>query len=129
MGKLVAIRPNATVDFQIEGVTFKIGVVPRHIYSEFLDVSHNLTTGKTTGGELFKAQAKLVSWAVRGHEGFCYEDGTPVEFKTEIHKIGGKSYDVVSEETIEAYYSASILTGLANRILLGNKGGDGAGGK
>jgi len=117
--KLIAVRSNATVDFVHKGVTFKIGILPRHIYGKFMSVSMKINKDKLKDGELFDAQYEVVKYGVKGHEEFCYADGDAVPFKEEVvHGKGGR-VTCVSEETMSIYYASKVIDALSMHIATG----------
>jgi hypothetical protein len=74
MERLVAVRSNATIDFEYKGVTFKVGILPRHIYGKFMSVATKINSGKLKDGELFDAQYEAVKYGIKGHENFLFAD-------------------------------------------------------
>lgn len=121
--RLVAVRPNSTIDFEYEGVTFEIGIVPQHVYSKWVTIGQKMLNKKQAidGDELFSVQSEIVKWGVKGHKDFCFEDGEEVPFQQKKVTIGNKTHMVVSDETMEIYYSSKIIQGIYADIINGGK--------
>lgn len=94
MGKLVCVDPKSTIEVEIEGAKFKIGVLAMGVQERMALVQK---------GRPFESVSLAVRYGVKGHEGIEYEDGRPVPFKTEKDADG---IEVVSQETMDVYYQA-----------------------
>ena len=116
--KLVAVRPNATVDHEIDGVIFKIGIVPQNIHAKWVEVVRR----KDFKGDLyFNACNDVVRWAIKGHENFLYDDGEEVPFGQKKSVVGGKTTMIVDDATMEIYYSSKVIQDLSTRIMGGEE--------
>lgn len=122
MDKLVAVRPNATVDVVIGGVTFKVGILPQHIQAKWIEIGSKMSNNNYSGKELLDVQREVVQWAVKDHEGLCYEDGEEVPFNTKKVNRGGKNYMVVADDTLDVYYASRITQDLSIKIVNGDSG-------
>lgn len=117
MEKLVAVRPDSTVDVEIKGVIFQVGIIPQHIYAKWIEIGTKMHSGKMKGEEMLEAQKEIVRFGVKGHKGLSYEDGEEVEFAQAKMPIRGKVYMVVREDILDIYYSSKIINPLSTLIM------------
>jgi len=55
----------------------------------------------------------LVKYGVRGHEGFIFDDGTPVKCVIENEKLNGHDIPTLSKETLELYRLVGLIGDLS----------------
>lgn len=122
MNRLVAVRPDATTDFEYCGVTFKIGVIPRHIYSKYVDIGMKAGRGKSSGEELFNCQCEVVQWGVKDHSGFFFDEAGDEEVKFKKKKVVNKygTNHIMDDETLQIYYASGLIGPLSTRIFSGS---------
>ncbi len=108
--RLVCVDPASTREYRIGGGVFRIGVLPRDIHGQVL--------------ELRKGRALDTLWlaaryGVKGHEGLSFEDGKPVPFNTEKD---AKGREVVSEATLDVYRATGVLPEIASEVFMKGAG-------
>jgi hypothetical protein len=115
--KLVCTRIDSTKEFSLQGGKFKIGILPRGIYADFVEAGQKQVNGSMSGSEMLDLQTKIVKHAIKGHTGLEFEDGTDVPFETDAK-------GQVSDATIEIYYATQIIQDLFNRVVTGESSED-----
>jgi len=110
--RLVCTRPNATVDFEYQGGTFKIGILPRSIYAEFVEAGSKQLKGKMNGADMLDLQFKIIKHSVKGHSGLVFSDGSEVPYNQDDKGL-------VAADTLDIYYSTGLLPDLFNRVVTG----------
>jgi hypothetical protein len=117
---MIAVNPKTVVEVDIEGVKFKIGILPFGKRVEIQSLTHFNREGVNSVQmqELLKQSYEYVRWGVKGHSDLKYVDGSIVEFKSEKAKVGEVEYDIVSQETMEIYAAGSkILSALCTEVI------------
>lgn len=59
----------------------------------------------------------LVKYGIRGHDGFVYDDETPVKCVIENEKLNGHDVPVLSKETLELYRLVGLINDLSLMVV------------
>lgn len=59
----------------------------------------------------------LVKYGIRGHDGFVYDDETPVKCVIENEKLNGHDIPVLSKETLELYRLVGLINDLSVMVM------------
>lgn len=117
----VTVNPENVKEMVIEGAKFTIGSIP---YQKFLELQGQCRAGLDNKKELVLAVSKsnidFVKWGVKGHGDIQYADGKDVPFKTDKVEFQGKSFDIVSDETIQAYFPKNLYVDIASAVITYN---------
>lgn len=147
MHKLVAVRPNSTVDVEIQGVKFKVGVIPRIIHAEYIEFVQKLADSKqidvdklaaegeeidakaidltrVSFKELSEMQAKVVRFGLKGTD-LAYEDGEAIKLEFDEFDVSGYKFKGLTDESLEILHSAGVMTDISNKILNRSNSGEG----
>ena len=116
-----AINPKDTIEVEVEGAKFTIGVIP---YQKFLELQSQISMAgdtKTPTNEkvltLSKGNVDFVRWGVKGHSKMKFKNGVEVPFKTVEVDFDGVKYQVVAEETLQIYFPKTLYVKLADEVI------------
>lgn len=115
------INPKTVREVPIDGAVFKVGIVPYgkriELETSTYHVSEKKERTKEELQDLLQQSFEFVRWGVKGHSGLEFSPGEPVPFVSKTAVVGGMSYEIVSDETMEIYSAnPEILSKLSYEV-------------
>ena len=121
---LTGIYANETEVIEIDGVKFKVGLLPPSIHrkiqsrlAQFKGMNEDEIVRSGKLDDLLECYEDTVKWAVKGHDGYKDKDGKEIPFKSVREFLKAEGVDVVARDLLVSYYYSGVINTLGPRVF------------